>query len=72
MSTNTTDERSREMRDPTKDGLRSDPFSAAADAAKTGQPLVVVCTDPMEALLTASRYGRFGSRSPLLEELNGR
>ena len=45
-------------------------FQAAAEAATTGEPLIVECQSPLEARLMASGYVRFGVRRPVLEQLN--
>lgn len=46
-------------------------FAGAADAARTGEPLIVQCENPMEAVLMADGYVRFGVRRPAVEELTG-
>jgi hypothetical protein len=44
-------------------------FELAADAARTGEPLIVECKDPMEAHLMAAGYVRFGIAMPAIETL---
>lgn len=46
-------------------------FEAAADAADTGEPLIVVCEQPAEALVMAELYVRLGLTRPAVEELTG-
>lgn len=47
-------------------------FEQAADAARTGEPLIVVCADPKEAHDMAALYGACGlSRRPAVEALSG-
>lgn len=46
-------------------------FDLAADAAKTGEPLIVECDHHLEAVLMADGYARFGVRRPAVEELTG-
>lgn len=46
-------------------------FASAADAASTGEPLIVHCDDPLEAVLMADGYARFGVQRPAVEELTG-
>lgn len=46
-------------------------FALAAEAASTGEPLIVICTTPMEAILMAQGYTRFGVRVPTVESLSG-
>ncbi len=46
-------------------------FAAAADAATTGEPLIVLCEHPSEAQVMADGYVRFGVRRPAIEDLTG-
>lgn len=46
-------------------------FTSAADAARTGEPLIVQCSDPIEAHVIAEGYARLGVRKPFVEELTG-
>lgn len=46
-------------------------FELAAIAAETGEPLIVCCEDPTEAILMAHGYARYGVRLPAIEELTG-
>lgn len=46
-------------------------FSNAADAALTGEPLIVTCMHPSEAHVMADGYAQFGVRRPAIEELTG-
>lgn len=58
----------------TKDlgGEAHDVFKLAADAARTGEPLVLQCVDVQEAMITAAGYARFGVRPPAIEQLSGK
>lgn len=44
-------------------------FEQAAQAASTGEPLIVVCKDPMEAQMMAAGYAQYGVVAPTIEEL---
>jgi len=46
-------------------------FRDAADAAATGEPLIVLCEEPFEAEMMADGYARFGVPRPAIEELTG-
>lgn len=47
-------------------------FEYAADAAQTGEPLIVICEHSHdEALLMAAGYARLGVTHPAIEELTG-
>lgn len=46
-------------------------FSSAATAALTGEPLIVYCTTPLEAVVMADGYVRYGVQRPAIEELTG-
>ena len=46
-------------------------FENAADAARTGEPLIVLCEHPTEAQVMADGYVRYGVRRPSVEELTG-
>ena len=45
-------------------------FEAAAEAARHGEPLVVICGDPMEALLMVEAFPKWGIVAPTIEELS--
>lgn len=45
-------------------------FDGAADAAETGEPLIVVCDNVTEALLLADGYVAWGIRRPAVEALS--
>ena len=55
-----------ELRDQTLSGLRF-----AADAAETGEPLIIRCTSPDEAESLAARFILLGCHRPAVEELTG-
>jgi hypothetical protein len=44
-------------------------FASAADAASTGEPLIVECESVIEAAVMAAGYVRFGVREPVLDSL---
>lgn len=44
-------------------------FDLAADAAETGEPLIVMCERPVEAMLMAAGYSQFGVQAPTIENL---
>lgn len=46
-------------------------FRYAADAARTGEPLIVQCTHPSEAQVMADGYVRLGITRPAIEDLSG-
>lgn len=46
-------------------------FASAADAAATGEPLIVQCESHLEAVMMADGYARWGVRRPAVEELTG-
>jgi hypothetical protein len=47
-------------------------FEHAAQAAETGEPLIVVCEhSAQEALLMAAGYAQYGVTHPAVEELSG-
>lgn len=46
-------------------------FHSAAIAAERGEPLIVYCDQPVEALLMAKLYVQLGIRRPAVEELTG-
>lgn len=46
-------------------------FRDAADAAATGEPLIVLCEQPLEAVLIAEGFTRYGVVKPAVEELSG-
>jgi hypothetical protein len=50
-------------------GMHAAIFDQAAQAASTGEPLIVVCSNPIEAALIAHGYTRFGIRAPVIEGL---
>lgn len=43
----------------------------AAEAADTGEPLILQVTDPVEAQQMASRFVALGVKRPAVEELTG-
>ena len=45
-------------------------FVKAALAAESGEPLIVVCTDPMEAVAMAKGYALYGIVEPVIEALS--
>jgi hypothetical protein len=45
-------------------------FRAAAEAARTGEPLVVVCDEPIEAELMAAAFPKWGVVAPVIEKLS--
>lgn len=46
-------------------------FRYAADAARTGEPLIVQCNHPSEAQVMADGYARLGITRPAIEDLTG-
>ena len=46
-------------------------FALAAEAAATGEPLIVECNSPIEVALMAQGYARYGVRQPTIEQLSG-
>lgn len=46
-------------------------FLSAAEAAETGEPLILQVTDPAEAQQMASRFVALGVKRPAVEELTG-
>lgn len=46
-------------------------FEAAAEAARTGEPLIVQCSMPIEAVMIADGFTQFGVARPAIEELSG-
>lgn len=44
-------------------------FESAHAAARTGEPLLVVCHDPMEAELMAAAFPQWGVVAPTVEQL---
>mgnify|MGYP001124674553 CR=1 FL=1 len=52
-------------------GLSRAVFALAADAARTGEPLVVNCTDLLDAQLIASGYSMWGVTPPTIHEISG-
>lgn len=46
-------------------------FQGAATAAQTGEPLIVYCDRPEEALIMADMYARLGITRPAVDELTG-
>jgi hypothetical protein len=46
-------------------------FALAGEAATTGEPLIVICGNQLEAVLMAKAYVRWGVREPVLEQLSG-
>ena len=45
-------------------------FALAANAARTGEPLIVECDSVLEVLLMARGYVRFGIREPVIDGLD--
>lgn len=45
-------------------------FVDAADAARKGEPLIVHCSQPIEAVMMADGFTRFGVVRPDVEDLN--
>lgn len=43
----------------------------AADAAETGEPLILQCSSPQEAKQMAAKFVRLGCSLPAIEELTG-
>lgn len=43
----------------------------AAEAAETGEPLIIQCQSPQEAKQIAARFVRLGCSQPAIEELTG-
>lgn len=46
-------------------------FELAAQAAATGEPLIVICQTPEEAHIMAAGYARIGCRQVAVEHLSG-
>lgn len=46
-------------------------FESAAEAARTGEPLIVQCHDALEAVMIADGFPRWGIVRPAIEELSG-
>lgn len=46
-------------------------YEEAAKSAESGEPLIVMCEDPTEAVLMAELYVRVGVSRPAVEELTG-
>lgn len=46
-------------------------FESAELAARTGEPMIVYCTHPSEAMAMAAMYVRLGCRMPTLDDLTG-
>jgi hypothetical protein len=45
-------------------------FEQAAEAARTGEPLIVICAEPMEAELMAAAFPAWGIVKPNIEQLS--
>lgn len=45
-------------------------FDQAAGAAATGEPLIVVCSDPAEAIAMADGFTMYGVTRPAVEQLS--
>jgi hypothetical protein len=45
-------------------------FTQAAKAARNSEPLIIVCTNPLEAVLTADGFTKYGVTRPAIDELN--
>ena len=52
-------------------GQASNVFEQAARAAESGEPLIVHCDDPIEAVQMAAAYIAHGVERPVIERLNG-
>jgi hypothetical protein len=46
-------------------------LTLAADAAETGEPLIMQCDTPQEAHQMAAKFVRLGCTMPAIEELTG-
>lgn len=44
-------------------------FEKAAEAASAGEPLIVICERPEEAIAMAAGFGQFGILPPSVEQL---
>jgi hypothetical protein len=44
-------------------------FVKAALAAESGEPLIIVCVKPIEAILIAKGYANYGITEPVIEQL---
>jgi hypothetical protein len=44
-------------------------FHKAALAAESGEPLIIVCVKPIEAILIAKGYANYGITEPVIEQL---
>ena len=45
-------------------------FDAAAQAASTGEPLIVICRNQMEAQMMAAGYTQYGVTAPTIEQVS--
>ncbi len=57
-----------------RSGQRKGPvggLAAAADAAETGEPLIIQCSTPQEAEQQAAHFVLLGVTRPAVEELTG-
>lgn len=54
------------------DGNATTIFELAAGAADTGEPLIIACTNPTEAVLLAQAFPRYGIAAPVIEQISGR
>jgi hypothetical protein len=46
-------------------------FDLAADAATTGEPMILECENVTEAQLVAGGYAQYGIKPPTIEQLSG-
>jgi len=46
-------------------------FEKAAEAASAGEPLIVICDRPEEAIAMAAGFGQYGVVPPTVERLRG-
>jgi hypothetical protein len=52
-------------------GQAANVFEQAARAAESGEPLILYCEDPVEAVQMAAAYITYGITRPVIEQLNG-
>jgi hypothetical protein len=46
-------------------------FKLAAEAAKTGEPMIFICSNALEAELAAAAFPQWGAARPTIETLSG-
>jgi hypothetical protein len=61
----------RQIRSGQRSGETVGGITLAADAAETGEPLIVQCESAQEAKQMAARFVRLGCTMPAIEELTG-